>query len=128
VQAITANGLPIMLKQPDGMWDIQDLDLCFRNCVIGGPGAVMILVREKAQFAGAIWTKIVREIADRPQGQSLVQPAKAEARANCMAGELRRLQRSGNWPMPGAAQSQRFWRKRQYSQLHTNAMIASTRA
>ncbi len=56
----------------------------------------MIPVREKAQFAAAIRTKIVREIADRPQGQSLVQPTQAEARANCLAGELRQRQRMGN--------------------------------
>jgi hypothetical protein len=95
-QGITINGLPLMLKRPDGLWDIEDLDLYFRDCVIGGPGAFMIPVREKAQFAEAIRTKVVREIADKPQVRSLVQPAQAEARANCLAGELRRQQRSGN--------------------------------
>ena len=55
----------------------------------------MIPVREKAQFAEAIRTKVVREIADRPRIRSLVQPTQAEGRANCLAGELRR-QRSGN--------------------------------
>lgn len=95
-QGITINGLPLMLKRPDGMWDIDNLDLYFRDCVIGGPGAFMIPVREKAQFAEAIRTKVVREIADRPQAQLLVHPAQAEDRANCLAGELRRQQRSGN--------------------------------
>ena len=94
-QGITINGLPLMLKRPDGLWDIDNLDLYFRDCVIGGPGAFMIPVREKAQFAEAIRTKVVREIADRPRIQSLVQPTQAEGRANCLAGELRR-QRSGN--------------------------------
>jgi hypothetical protein len=56
----------------------------------------MIPVREKQQFAQAIRTKVVREIADRPQAQLLVHPAQAEDRANCLAGELRRRQRSGN--------------------------------
>jgi hypothetical protein len=93
---ITINGLPIMLKRPDGLWDIDSLDLYFRDCVIGGPGAFMIPVREKAQFAEAIRTKVVREITEGPQLQSLVQPAQAEARTNCLAGELRRQQRSGN--------------------------------
>ena len=94
-QGITINGLPLMLKRPDGLWDIDNLDLYFRDCVIGGPGAFMIPVREKAQFAEAIRTKVVREIADTPRIQSLVQPTQAEGRANCLAGELRR-QRSGN--------------------------------
>lgn len=95
-KGITINGLPIMLKRPEGMWDIENLDLYFRDCVIGGPGAFMIPVREKAQFAQAIRTKVIREIADRPRPQPLVQPAQAEERANCLAGELRRRQRSGN--------------------------------
>lgn len=95
-QGITINGLPIMLKRPDGLWDIENLDLYFRDCVIGGPGAFMIPVREKAQFAQAIRMKVIREIADRSQVPSLVQPAQAEERANCLAGELRRRQRSGN--------------------------------
>ena len=47
-QGITINGLPLMLKRPDGIWDIDDLDLYYRDCVIGGPGAFMIPVREKA--------------------------------------------------------------------------------
>jgi hypothetical protein len=95
-QGVTINGLPILLKRPDGLWDIENLDLYFRDCVIGGPGAFMIPVREKAQFAEAIRTKVVREIAAGPQVRSLVQPAQAEGRANCLAGELRRQPRSGN--------------------------------
>jgi hypothetical protein len=95
-QGVTINGLPLMLKRPNGAWDIEDLDLYFRDCVIGGPGAFMIPVREKHQFVGAIKTKVIREIAVRPQVRSLVQPTHAEGRANCLAGELRRQQRSGN--------------------------------
>ena len=49
-----------MLKRLDGMWDIDNLDLYFRDCVIGGPGAFMIPVREKAQFAEAIRIKVIR--------------------------------------------------------------------
>ena len=95
-QGVTINGLPLMLKRPDGLWDIDNLDLYFRDCVIGGPGAFMIPIREKAQFAEAIRTKVVREIAERPQLRSLVQPAQAAERANCLAGELRRQRRMDN--------------------------------
>jgi Protein of unknown function (DUF1194) len=95
-QGITINGLPLMLNRPGGAWDIENLDLYFRDCVIGGPGAFMIPVREKHQFAQAIRTKIVREIASRSQIQSLIQPTQVAERANCLAGELRRQQRSGN--------------------------------
>jgi hypothetical protein len=95
-QGITINGLPLMLKRSDSLWDIEDLDLYFRDCVIGGPGAFMIPVREKHQFAEAIRAKIVREIAVQPQSQAIVQPAQAEQSANCLAGEIRRRQRMGN--------------------------------
>lgn len=44
-QGVTIDRLPLMLKRPDGLRDIEDLDLCFR--VIGGSGALMIPVREK---------------------------------------------------------------------------------
>ena len=33
MQAITVNGLPLMLKRPDGLWDIDNLDLYLRDCV-----------------------------------------------------------------------------------------------
>lgn len=93
-QAVTINRLPLMLKRSDGLWDIEGLDLCFRASVIGGPGAFMIPVREKHQFAEAIRTKVLREIAEQPR--PLVQRAQAEAPTTCLAGELRRRQRSGN--------------------------------
>jgi hypothetical protein len=35
---VTINGLPIMLKRPAGNWETADLDLYFRDCVIGGSG------------------------------------------------------------------------------------------
>jgi hypothetical protein len=75
---VTINGLPIMLKRPAGTWETAELDLYFRDCVIGGPGAFLIPVHEPGQFAEATRLKIVREIADRPQARTLVQPAGGE--------------------------------------------------
>jgi hypothetical protein len=91
-RGITINGLPIMLKRLDSLWDIEDLDLYFRDCVIGGPGAFLVPVREKTQFIEAIKAKIIREITDQIQPRLLVQPAQAVSSANCLAGELRRHQ------------------------------------
>ena len=82
-RGITVNGLSIMLKRSG--WDIDHLDLYYRDCVIGGPGAFMIPVRERAQFAEAIKTKIIREIAGREPGLPII-PAQAQA-ANCLAAE-----------------------------------------
>ena len=95
-QGLTINGLPIMLKRPESIWDIENLDLYFRDCVIGGPGAFMIPVRERHHFAKAIRTKIVREIAAQPEPQAVVQAAQGNALTNCLAGEIRRRERMGN--------------------------------
>ena len=89
-RGITINGLPIMLKEPSGAWDIRDLDLYYRDCVIGGPGAFMVPARDKAQFPEVIKTKIVREIAGLPEPAPLVQRAQVQSRADCRAGESAR--------------------------------------
>jgi hypothetical protein len=86
-KGVTINGLPIMLKEPSGYWDIKDLDLYYRDCVIGGPGAFMIPARDKAQFRDAIKTKIIREVAGLTDPEPRIQLAQTESRANCRAGE-----------------------------------------
>jgi hypothetical protein len=81
-KGITINGLPIMLKRPRSIWDTEHLDLYYRECVIGGPGAFMVPVRERHQFAEAIRTKLIREIAGLAP-EPLVQRVQAEPRVNC---------------------------------------------
>nr|WP_274597295.1 DUF1194 domain-containing protein [Microvirga tunisiensis] len=82
-QDITINGLPIMLKRPnpDGS-GLESLDRYFRECVIGGSGAFLIPLRTRSHFAEAIREKIVREVVDLPQFQSLNQLARDD-RSRC---------------------------------------------
>ena len=103
-RGITVNGLPIMLKAP-GYFDITDLDLYYRDCVIGGQGAFMVPARDIGQVRDAVKTKIIMEIAERPSagrahasfGGGIVIPAQAEARrGNCLAGEQQWRDRMGN--------------------------------
>jgi hypothetical protein len=96
-RGITINGLPIMLKAP-GPWDIEDLDLYYRDCVIGGQGAFMVPVRERGQFVQAVKTKILLEVAGRMPAEPLVKPAQAPEprRVSCTAGELKMQNRWGN--------------------------------
>jgi hypothetical protein len=106
-KAITINGLPIMLKA-GGYFDIPDLDLYYRDCVIGGPGAFMVPARDRDQFRDAIKTKIIMEVAGRSEPAlrfgarpslpaSMIQRAQAdEQRANCLAGEIQWRDRMGN--------------------------------
>src|SRR5450631_2871846 len=76
---ITINGLPIMLKRPTpGSMDIEDLDIYYEDCVIGGAGAFVIPIRERAKFIEATRTKLVLEIAGR-EPQPRVIPASAQA-------------------------------------------------
>src|SRR6185295_8902195 len=52
--SITINGLPIMLKRPNSFtMDIDHLDIYYEDCVIGGPGAFVIPIREREQFKEA---------------------------------------------------------------------------
>jgi hypothetical protein len=88
-QNITINGLPIMLKRPSGFGDMENLDLYYRDCVIGGESAFLVPVRERQQFAEAIRTKIIREIAALPAAEHLITKIQAGARIDCLAGERR---------------------------------------
>ena len=85
---ITINGLPIMLKRPYvGTMDIEDLDAYYEDCVIGGPGAFVVPIREREKFVEATRTKLVLEIAGR-QPEAQVVPASSQApRMPCTIGE-----------------------------------------
>ena len=85
---ITINGLPIMLKRPArGMMDIENLDVYYEDCVIGGPGAFVVPIHERKQFIEATRTKLVLEVSGR-QPQPRVVPVSAQApRISCTIGE-----------------------------------------
>jgi hypothetical protein len=85
---ITINGLPIMLKRPNpGTMDIENLDIYYEDCVVGGPGSFVIPIRERAKFIEATRTKLILEIAGR-QPEPRVIPASADKpRISCTIGE-----------------------------------------
>ncbi len=85
---ITINGLPIMLKRPvRGTMDIENLDVYYEDCVIGGPGAFVVPIHERQQFIAATRTKLVLEISgSEPLPRAM--PASAQApRISCTIGE-----------------------------------------
>jgi Protein of unknown function (DUF1194) len=85
---ITINGLPIMLNRPYvGTMDIENLDVYYEDCVIGGPGSFVVPIREREKFIEATRTKLVLEIAGRqPEGR--VVPTSSQApRISCAIGE-----------------------------------------
>lgn len=97
-QGVTINGLPLMTRGGmPSVFDIDDLDLYYTNCVIGGPGAFMIPVNDWAQFPEAIRRKLVLELAgDRPEEATLpIIQAATEPGFDCQVGE--RMWRDRNW-------------------------------
>ena len=71
-RGIIINGLPIMNDRPNYVrLPMPNLDLYYRNCVIGGPGAFIVVTHDFKAFAAAIRRKLVLEIAGRslPDGQ-----------------------------------------------------------
>jgi Protein of unknown function (DUF1194) len=95
---ITINGLPIMLKRTNaGTMDIKNLDIYYEDCVIGGPGAFMVPIRERAKFIEATREKLVLEVAGR-EPKPRVMPASAQApRISCTIGETMWKERWGGF-------------------------------
>lgn len=97
-QGVTINGLPLMTNMgPAGRFDIDDLDVYYANCVIGGAGAFSIPVTEWADFPEAVRRKIVLELAG-PWSPSWRRYADREAEVvpvsmhddyDCLIGERR---------------------------------------
>jgi hypothetical protein len=67
-RGIVINGLPIVNDRPTrwGTPPERDLDLYYRDHVIGGPGSFYIVADGFHAFANAIRTKLVREISGAP--------------------------------------------------------------
>ncbi len=64
-------------------WISSNLDIYYEDCVIGGPGAFVIPIRERDQFKEAIRTKLVLEIAGRTPPPRVI-PAQARAAAHLL--------------------------------------------
>lgn len=92
-RGITINGLPIMIRPSlRGSSTTPSLDEYFTACVIGGPGAFVLPVRDIETMAEAIRRKLVLEIAAAPVPAGRVIPAQAGPPVDCRIGErLRRF-------------------------------------
>ncbi len=62
---ITINGLPIVNDRPSrwGWPSIPNLDLYYRDCVIGGAGSFLVVANTFADFSAAVLKKLILEIA-----------------------------------------------------------------
>jgi hypothetical protein len=97
-RGITINGLPILLKRPSpATMDIENLDVYYEDCVIGGPGAFVIPIRGRDQFREATRTKLVLEIAGRQPPARVIPAAASAPRISCLIGERMWQQRWGDF-------------------------------
>lgn len=87
---ITINGLPVMLRagQAPGFFDLEDLDVYYEDCVIGGAGSFIVPVHEEKNFGNAIRRKLIREISGAPARIFRAQAAwRPPPRVDCLIGE-----------------------------------------
>ncbi|MDH3230614.1 MAG: DUF1194 domain-containing protein [Alphaproteobacteria bacterium] len=93
---VTVNGLPI-LDDSGGMYswyNIPNLDLYYRDCVIGGPGAFMVVAKDFRDFARAVRRKLILEIAGQTPRLTVAQFSRDErASPPCDIGERLRQAR-----------------------------------
>ena len=95
-QGIVINGLPIVNDRMNQFGpQLADLDLYYRDCVIGGPGAFIVVARNFQDFARAVRRKLVLEIAS-PRPAHVPPPLFRRVSMGappCDAGEKRLRQR-----------------------------------
>ncbi|MCB4824445.1 DUF1194 domain-containing protein [Roseicella aerolata] len=75
-QGIVLNGLAVLDRQPSPFAQtsgLPPLDEYYRDEVIGGPGAFLVVAEGFAAFETAVRRKIIREIAARPLPGALVE-------------------------------------------------------
>jgi hypothetical protein len=85
---VTINGLPIMLKRPlAASMDIENLDVYYEDCVIGGPGAFVVPIKEREKFKEATRTKLVLEVAGRTPPARVIAATSEAPRISCLIGE-----------------------------------------
>jgi uncharacterized protein DUF1194 len=94
---VTINGLPIMVKRPNTFtMDIENLDIYYEDCVIGGPAAFIIPIHNRDQFKEAIRTKLVLEVAGHTPDHRVVPVQTRQPRISCTIGEQMWRDRWGN--------------------------------
>lgn len=91
-RGVTINGLPIMLNKVSvfSAYGVPNLDIYYEDCVVGGPGAFVIPVRDVADFAAAIRQKLILEIAGRAPEILPAADGDPQPRIDCLIGEKSR--------------------------------------
>ena len=93
-QGVTINGLPIMLNRARGYYDVENLDIYYRDCVIGGSGAFMVPIRNasNSRRRSRRRSSAIAGIETSPA----IRPIQAEAPTTCPSSGLRDWERMRN--------------------------------
>ena len=73
---------------------LPDLDRYYEECVIGGPGAFVLVARNTEELAATIRRKLVIEVSGLAAGERIV-PAQFDAPVDCLIGE--KMYRMRDW-------------------------------
>lgn len=97
---ITINGLPLMTSSGySSTYDVDELDVYYTECVVGGPGAFTIPVNDWSQFAEAVRRKLVIELAglaNEPEHARIIKVQASEP-YDCLVGEKLWQSRTWRW-------------------------------
>ena len=100
-EGLIVNGLPLMTEDSTSRWGIDDLDVYYWECVVGGPGAFVIPVLDWEDFPMAVRRKLVLELVGPPEVPWQAQRSgQTEDGYDCLIGEKLRQQRESIWAEP----------------------------
>lgn len=101
-EGIIINGLPLLTREGmDLSWHLDNLDIYYETCVIGGPGSFVIPVFDWDDFADAVQRKLVLEMVSRPPEARII-PAQSMRLdpTDCLIGEKIWRERRRYWDSP----------------------------
>jgi hypothetical protein len=90
-RGITINGLPVMAFRGAAL---PNLDRYYEDCVVGGPGAFVMVARDTAELAATIRRKLVIEVSGAVPPARIV-PAQFGEPVDCLIGE--KMYRQRDW-------------------------------
>jgi hypothetical protein len=108
---IVINGLPLMTREGMGsQFHLEDLDVYYENCVIGGPASFVLPVLNWDEFPTAVRQKLILELAGRrPPARATVPFIRVSEKGlsgatvdgyDCLIGEKMWQQRQWMWGDP----------------------------
>jgi len=79
--------LPIMMENSSySIMNIDNLDLYYEDCVIGGPGSFVVSIKHHNDFTEAIRAKLILEVAGPTTEPRITPVVQSDPRVPCLIG------------------------------------------